>query len=547
VAGQRRRGSGYRVSEHYVLTAAHVVEGINLQVWVEGDAHNARIVWRSTNRDVDLALVLVETLEPVPSVEFVVLNRRVNRWIEPCEAIGYPEWHRVEAGQYRPTGEDSHYTTEEAAVRGAIPTRDGLDPRNLHPAFATLRITDLNLPQTPQGALAETPWGGMSGSAVTTTIDGRVLLLGVIAMHNMRQGGSALSVTPFNLLSALQSNELSQLISLLHLPPFDRWRAVPNAERMITPSAGRSGPVRADFRHRRDALGKVRHIRINQQLGSSLRNAAHLSLGLQRRPVIDLGARVYRSTDDLLQPDLLNLPKEELFHRLGNGLVILGRPGSGKTTWILELTEELLDIAEHNEDERLPVVLDLASWNERSGSLENWMVAELNTSYGVPMKIARRWIRDDALILMLDALDEVPADLRPSCSNAILGFRQRHGAVPFVITSRTDEYRDMSERVVTTRHSSEAAIAGVLATNLGVGQVLELIAPNDDQVDDYLHALEDAGTTLSAVRESLASDSQFKAFPSIAAGPPRDRVGIHWSTCRSDRRVTQTGYPRRAV
>jgi predicted NACHT family NTPase len=56
-----------------------------------------------------------------------------------------------------------------------------------------------------------------------------------------------------------------------------------------------------------------------------------------------------------------------VFDRLGGGLLILGAPGSGKTTALLELARHLLDKAEADEHQPIPVVFNLVSWAAHRG------------------------------------------------------------------------------------------------------------------------------------------------------------------------------------
>ena len=44
---------------------------------------------------------------------------------------------------------------------------------------------------------------------------------------------------------------------------------------------------------------------------------------------------------------------------LGRSLLILGAPGSGKTTMLLELTRQLLERARKNDDQPIPIVFNL--------------------------------------------------------------------------------------------------------------------------------------------------------------------------------------------
>jgi DNA polymerase III delta prime subunit len=45
-------------------------------------------------------------------------------------------------------------------------------------------------------------------------------------------------------------------------------------------------------------------------------------------------------------------------------LVILGEPGCGKTTTLLELAEEQAEWAANNPSEQIPVIFNLSTWNK---------------------------------------------------------------------------------------------------------------------------------------------------------------------------------------
>lgn len=55
----------------------------------------------------------------------------------------------------------------------------------------------------------------------------------------------------------------------------------------------------------------------------------------------------------------------DVFDEVGGALLILGAPGTGKTTLLLELARDLLDRAEHDPTHPIPVVFPLSSWAER--------------------------------------------------------------------------------------------------------------------------------------------------------------------------------------
>src|SRR5271166_3095644 len=74
-------------------------------------------------------------------------------------------------------------------------------------------------------------------------------------------------------------------------------------------------------------------------------------------------------------------------------LLILGEPGSGKTTTLLDLARTLLERAKDDIKERVPIVLNLSSWKKQP--LKEWISSELSEKYRVPRKIARFWLQHD--------------------------------------------------------------------------------------------------------------------------------------------------------
>ena len=81
-----------------------------------------------------------------------------------------------------------------------------------------------------------------------------------------------------------------------------------------------------------------------------------------------------------------------------------------------------------------------STWTQSRKPLVEWLQDELKLRYDVPRKIAAEWITSDQVLPLLDGLDEVRTDERDSCIDAINAFRQSHGFLPLVVTSRTAEY-----------------------------------------------------------------------------------------------------------
>ncbi|MEG4272023.1 MULTISPECIES: CHAT domain-containing protein [unclassified Microcoleus] len=75
----------------------------------------------------------------------------------------------------------------------------------------------------------------------------------------------------------------------------------------------------------------------------------------------------------------------EIFDResIAGRLLILGAPGSGKTTTLLELAQELIKRAENDASEPIPVLFNLSSWKDDNQTIAQWLIQELKDKYGV--------------------------------------------------------------------------------------------------------------------------------------------------------------------
>lgn len=253
------------------------------------------------------------------------------------------------------------------------------------------------------------------------------------------------------------------------------------ADRILT---GKPGPPDA-LRNRKAMLEKVKNTWVKGMLEESLHGAVLIELGLQERKEL-----VARPWDMVLQtpekPDR-SLPTGtnivDVFDEMSQALIILGEPGSGKTTTLLELARDTITRAEKDHTQPIPVVFNLSSWIDPKQSIADWLVEELNTKYFVPKRIGDQWVKNDEMLLLLDGIDEVALERREACVNAINMFRQEH-LTQIAVCSRIADYQILKCRL-----------------NLHSAVVLQPLAPQ--QVDGYLNR---AGSQLAAVRQVLQDD-----------------------------------------
>ncbi|MFO7678530.1 MAG: NACHT domain-containing protein [Chloroflexota bacterium] len=140
-----------------------------------------------------------------------------------------------------------------------------------------------------------------------------------------------------------------------------------------------------------------------------------------------------------------------LFHQSDRALLILGEPGSGKTTTLIRLTLELIAQAETDPEQPIPVIFNLVSWAEKRNSLDEWIVEELTAKYQIPNPLGQQWLAEDALVLLLDGLDEVPANHRDACVDVLNQFRQQHGLIGLVVSSRREAYEALPGKLQLSR------------------------------------------------------------------------------------------------
>jgi hypothetical protein len=127
-------------------------------------------------------------------------------------------------------------------------------------------------------------------------------------------------------------------------------------------------------------------------------------------------------------------------------LLILGPAGAGKTVTLLELTSQLLKVAQRIPSKPIPVVLNLATWNNRIPFVD-WIRGELKLRYDISEDTSLRWLLRNRLLFLLDGLDEVSLEYRESCVFAIKTFVEEMKPPGLVVCSRRDEYAAIKSKL----------------------------------------------------------------------------------------------------
>jgi hypothetical protein len=117
-------------------------------------------------------------------------------------------------------------------------------------------------------------------------------------------------------------------------------------------------------------------------------------------------------------------------------LLVLGGPGSGKSVALAQLARDLAPkVWAALEPRYIPLYLSLSSWTPSDEDFSTWLTRVLSRDYSCAPKDVSAWIASNALLPLLDGLDEVFPDDRPRCVAAINRHLDERGG-RLVISSR---------------------------------------------------------------------------------------------------------------
>jgi DNA polymerase III delta prime subunit len=243
--------------------------------------------------------------------------------------------------------------------------------------------------------------------------------------------------------------------------------------------------------NRRRLLNQIRMMWIEGVLEHSLHQAALKALDVQEQP--DTLAHPWhlerQETDQSPHPFAPGTSIVQVYDQAQSSFLILGEPGSGKTTLLLELARTLVERAEADEHQSLPVVFHLSSWAQKRTLLSDWLVEELRATYQVPRALGKAWIAANQILPLLDGLDEVAEEARPGCVQAINAYAQRQreqGAAPLVVCCRSQDY-------------------AALPTRVNPRQAVNIQPLTEDQIEEYLQSTKGQ---LEGLRQVLHQDPE---------------------------------------
>jgi hypothetical protein len=177
---------------------------------------------------------------------------------------------------------------------------------------------------------------------------------------------------------------------------------------------------------------------------------------------------------ETIDPDRLAI---EIFGRkdIQGKLLILGRPGAGKTTVLLKLTEQLIAGAKQHSKTVIPVMFELSAWNKDDQSIRDFAIEQLYENVGGDrkQKIYEQWLDRGVLLPLFDGLDELGLDRQQKC------------------TIKLNEFANHYPQMVVCCRVKEFETVGLELNRLNGAIVLQPLS--DGQIQDYLQSVDRSG------------------------------------------------------
>nr|VFK06287.1 MAG: HEAT repeat [Candidatus Kentron sp. LPFa]VFK23556.1 MAG: HEAT repeat [Candidatus Kentron sp. LPFa] len=300
---------------------------------------------------------------------------------------------------------------------------------------------------------------------------------------------------------------------ILHKKREDRKESEPDPTR---PLSGAEQKARAKY---------LRNLKENMEnrIQASIHNARFIDLGIDDTPSATHLPWLYRDTTALRTFDTIEAAFED--EATQRRLLILGAPGSGKTTTLIHLARKLLDETENDTEAPVPLLVNLSKFrldtSTRAGlpglsglvrflpkawrlakekrsverfaedrrpdrRVEKWLAEEFIRFPGIRLATARRWLREGRVAVLLDGLDEVDPDDRAEMMRLLNETFFHNYPEAVVLCSRTHEYR---------------LLQGREKTKAWLNCAVTLQPLSRDRIDEYLKSAKAEG-----LREALVED-----------------------------------------
>jgi len=173
-------------------------------------------------------------------------------------------------------------------------------------------------------------------------------------------------------------------------------------------------------------------------------------------------------------------------------ILLLGAPGAGKTTTLLNCISSCVDQAQQDPNQGIPVFINLSKWKkeQKNYSFGDWivnMILELKGT-GLKAETIKYWLSEEQLILFLDGLDEMPEAIRGDMVGEINGFLDEYPSTSVIVSSRLIDYE---------------VLAPTNDKKLRLDTAVTINELNQDQINQYLQA-----ANSSELHEFISQDEE---------------------------------------